>query len=145
MEVRILPSVIAAQLVVFNCFAMHAPVAQRQSRRLLSGVMWVRLLPGAFEEGVKEQSEKRVKRCGSVAQLAEAPVSETGSCRFESCLDHEEVVVAQSEERGPPKAEGEGSSPSRNVKRNLGPSSNGRTPGLHPGNEGSIPSGVHGS
>src|SRR5688572_7900268 len=54
------------------------------------------------------------------------------------------VAVAQPEERGPPKAEVEGSIPSRSAESdNMGPSSNGKTLGLHPGDEGSTPSGIH--
>ena len=51
-----------------------------------------------------------------------------------------DVAVAQSDERGRPKAEDEGSNPSRSAE---GPSSNGKTPVLQTGYEGSIPSAVH--
>lgn len=64
----------------------------------------------------------------SSSPTAEAAASEPALCRFESCLDHcpipspgtpgegeRNVAVAQPDEHGPPKAEDEGSSPSRNI------------------------------
>ena len=117
--------------------------------------------PPAFNRRVAGSSPARCIRCGRqegpVAQSAEAPGPEPGECRFESCLDHvkeryegtevlridECVAVAQPDsERGPPKAEVEGSSPSRDMTI-WGRRPTGRTPGLHPGDEGSNPSALH--
>ena len=65
-------------------------------------------------------------------------------CRFNSCPTHcFDGLVAQLAEQDSLKVEVQGSTPCGATVRNLGVSSNGKTVGLHPANEGSTPSTVH--
>ena len=53
---------------------------------------------------------------GPVAQSAEAPDSESGSCRFESCVDHFQRVGSSTAFRTPPRlGGGPGSTPGRRM------------------------------
>ena len=114
---------IPARCMTERLEAASGPVAQfGRGRRLRSGVLQVRILLGPLSEFARVHASA--------------------------------VAVAQTEERGPPKAEVEGSIPSRSADlktepgparpgADMGPSSNGKTLGLHPGDEGSTPSGIH--
>ena len=65
-------------------------------------------------------------------------------CRFNSCPTHcTNGLVAQPAEQDSLKVEVQGSTPCGATGRLMGVSSNGKTVGLHPANEGSTPSTVH--
>ena len=65
-------------------------------------------------------------------------------CRLNSCPTHCTTgLVAQSAEQDSLKVEVQGSTPCEATVWILGVSSNGKTVGLHPANEGSTPSTVH--
>src|SRR3954454_3937176 len=65
-------------------------------------------------------------------------------CRFTSCPTHcTNGLVAQPAEQDSLKVEVQGSTPCGATGRLMGVSSNGKTVGLHPANEGSTPSTVH--
>lgn len=64
-------------------------------------------------------------------------------CRFNSCPTHSSGLVAQPAEQDSLKVEVQGSTPCGATGRLMGVSSNGKTVGLHPADEGSTPSTVH--
>src|SRR6516162_7977345 len=65
-------------------------------------------------------------------------------CRFDSCPTHcTNGLVAQLAEQDSLKVEVQGSTPCGATCRLMGVSSNGKTVGLHPADEGSTPSTVH--
>ena len=130
-----------------------APIAQRQSRRLLTGVMRVRVLLGAMESQewpqmtqIKKDLRRSDRDFGPVAQrqrrLAQNQLSAGSNPAW---IIGSDVAAARLDEHWPPKPADEGSNPSRNTgtEKYSGPSSNGKTSGLQPDNEGSTPSGVH--
>ena len=132
------------------CETQRAPIAQRQSHRLLIGGMRVQVLLGAWRRAAI-RGERKGRLAGSVAQFGRGPRlrSEVLQVRIlpgplERVNDRQLRCGSSSgTKHGPPKAGDEGSNPSRNADEKMGPSSNGKTPDLHPGDEGSIPSGIH--
>ena len=111
-----------------------------RGRRLRSGVLQVRILPGPLELLVACLLVARclVLSCRSDPQAARN--TQHATCNFNRCGSSIGLRARPSEGRGwrfDP-------SPQHVSKTNTwGPSSNGRTSGLHPDDEGSSPSGVH--